>query len=84
MSACFVGPVLLTGLRQAERAAMIDRWRRKKFPAEIDRQQRLKAALTDLDRMQATLLTFIDKMTDAEEINRAEDAEKLALATKVA
>ena len=63
---------------------MIDRWRRKKFPAEIDRQQRLKAALTDLDRMQATLLTFIDKMTDAEEINRAEDAEKLALATKVA
>jgi hypothetical protein len=84
LSACFVGPVFLTGLGNAERAAMKDRWRRKKFPAEVDRQQRLKAALTDLDRMQAGLLTFVDKMTDAVEIKRAEDAERAALTAKVA
>ena len=54
--AVFTGPTILTGLGKAERETLRDRWRRKHYPAEIERVTRLKAAISDLDRGGALLL----------------------------
>ena len=83
--AVFTGPTILTGLGKAEREALRDRWRRKHYPAEIERVTRLKAAISDLDRGGALLLAFVEGLTDGAEIARAEQAEADALkASKVA
>ena len=85
LMAALVGPVMLTALGNAEREALKDRWRRKKFPDQVDRQRRLRAALKDLDRGQALLMTFIMGLTDGDAIAKAEAAEAAALtASKVA
>jgi hypothetical protein len=83
--AALTGPTILTNLGKAEREALRDRWRRKHYPAEVDRATRLRAALGDLDRGGTLLLQFIGGLTDGEAIKQAEQAEAAALtASKVA
>jgi hypothetical protein len=83
--AALTGPTILTNLGKAEREALRDRWRRKHYPAEVDRVKRLRAALADLDRGGTLLLQFIGGLTDGEAIKQAEQAEAAALtASKVA
>jgi hypothetical protein len=83
--AAFTGPTMLTGLGEAERQALLDRRRRKHYPAELDHMKRLKAAIANLDRGGTLLLKFIGGLTDGEAIKEAEQAEAAALtASKVA
>jgi hypothetical protein len=84
VGAALTGPVLLTGLGVAEREAIRDRWRRKRYPDQVERATRLRAALADLDRGGSLLLQFISGLTDGEAIKQAEQAEAAALtASKV-
>ena len=54
----------LVGGFPAEREAHRHAWWTNRHPNEVDRIARLKAALGDLDRAQATLLSFINGLTD--------------------
>jgi hypothetical protein len=85
LGAALRGPRLLTGLGAAERDMLRHKWRARHFPAEIERAQRLKAAVADLDRGGTLLLGFIGGLTDGEAIKQAEAAEAAALtASRVA
>jgi hypothetical protein len=72
------GPAMLTGASEAEREMHRRAWQRAKFPAEIDRAERLKKAMAAMERGASLLLQFVAGLTDAEAIGKAEAAERRA------
>jgi len=83
--AALTGPMILTGVGESERQALLDYWRRKPYPAEMERAKRLRAAIADLNRAGTLLLKLAAGPTDGEAIKEAEQAEAAApTAPKVA
>jgi hypothetical protein len=69
ISAITHGPVLLSGLGPAERDARLDQWRRKRFPQELARLEKLRKAYTALDRGTALFRGFIADLADGDGID---------------
>lgn len=78
VAAVLHGPQMLTGIGSAARELFRDRWRRSKFPAELDRVERLRKATIAADRAARLLIHHVDGLTDSTAVRLAEAAEKLA------
>jgi hypothetical protein len=69
---------LALDMSTAEQAMLLHSYKAKRFGPELNRISRIKAAIDDLDRGSATLLSLTDSLTDSDEINRATATEKAA------
>jgi hypothetical protein len=87
ISAALAGPLWLAGLEPAEAALRAVAWRKKRFPAEVDRQARLQKSVAALDRGGASLVQFVKDAAGSSSANvvlaeaaaaRAKEAEAAA------
>lgn len=79
VSAILHAPPLSTGLSKAHKDALRATWQRMRFPAEIDRARRLKAAMDDIERAGSALITFTNSLTNVKRIEIALESERRAL-----
>ena len=75
LSAGLNGRPMLSGLTPTEHAMHLHQWRQKYHGAAVDRAERLNKAITDADRAGMLLNGFVDSLTDAQLIARAEKTE---------
>ena len=75
----FVGPPgCLSGVSDAELAIHHNNWTTKHFAADVDRMNRLSKAVEDANRAGSVAVSFVDGLTDAELVTKAEVVEKQA------
>ncbi len=84
ISAISRGPSWLTKVGEAERDLRIDQWRRRTFPQEVARIEKLRAAVTDLDKVARLAMKFAADLTNGAEIAEAEAKESSARAIATA
>lgn len=80
IAAILHGPLLLTGMQEGEREYFRTYWRAKRFPQEVEREQRLKKATEILERLANYSIAYVEHLTDTSEVNRAEETERAARA----
>lgn len=71
-------PHWLSSLGESEMTLFRHNWAVKHFAADLDRAERLQRALADAERAGTLSISFVDSLTDAELIERAESTEKKA------
>ena len=69
-------PPMLSGMSQVEQNYRRALWRQRRYPNEVDREQRLEKAVAALDRGGAAMLAFIRTMTASPEAEAAEQSVK--------
>ena len=69
-------PSMLTGMSQVEQDYRRAMWRQRRYPNEVDREQRLEKAVAALDRGGTAMLAFIKAMTASPEAEAAEQASR--------
>lgn len=69
-------PPMLCGMSQVEHNYRRALWRQRRYPNEVDREQRLEKAVAALDRGGAAMLAFIKTMTASPEAEAAETGVK--------
>jgi hypothetical protein len=74
----------LSGLTDNELALHRHSWASKNHAADLDRMSRLSKAVADANRAGSVALTFVDGLTDAELVAKAEHMEKQATAALAA
>lgn len=72
----------LSGITVSERDLAVHEWRKRRFPAELDRIERLRGALGQLDRLGTMYRDFSLRIANAkaDEIAAAENSERAAKA----
>lgn len=78
IGAALRGPAMLCGFSAAELEIHRAAWRRQAFPAEVEREERLKAARDAADRAGEALVTFIEEAAGGDMAARLEAASKAA------
>jgi hypothetical protein len=74
----------LSGLTDNELAMHRHSWASKNHAADLDRLERLSKAVNDANRAGSVALAFVDGLTDAELVSKAEHMEKQATAALAA
>jgi hypothetical protein len=77
-SAAFNAPPMLSGLGEAEQEALRDRWRRKRYPAQVARAERLQRAMPDVEQAGEVLLSCFGSLTDSRALAEATERERAA------
>jgi len=70
----------LSGLTDAELALYRNNWASKHFAADLNRLERLSRAVEDAKRAGLVAISFVDNLTDAGLVAKAEAMEKQATA----
>lgn len=78
LGAVLNGPAMLSGLSKPQYDNLRDRWRSSRHADEVDRIDRLKAALGDTERGGTLLLGYASSLADSRVIERAEASEAVA------
>lgn len=71
-------PYWLAGMSKTEQDLTRASWARKRYPAELDRMTRIKAAVEDAQRAGSLSIVFVDHLTDAGIVKEAEASERAA------
>jgi hypothetical protein len=77
-SAVLSAPAMLSGLSPEEHEMRRHAWRTRRHTGEFERAGRLGAAMADVDRGAGALIAFVDGLTNADLIARAERTEREA------
>jgi hypothetical protein len=80
IAAVLAGPSMLSGLQPAEREAYRETWRRKRFPAEVDRISRSRKALHAFEQGGGDFLSEVRSLIEGHETRTATEAAARATA----
>jgi hypothetical protein len=84
LSAVLNSDAWLSGLTENEQALHRNAWASKHHAADLDRLERLSKAVEDANRAGSVALAFVDGLTDADLVAKAEHMEKQATAALAA
>jgi hypothetical protein len=84
IGAVFNSDAWLSGLTDNEMSVHRHNWRQKHFSGDIDRRERLSKALDAAEKAGALAVAYVDHLTDADLVAKAESMEKQATAALAA
>ncbi|MDR6302559.1 hypothetical protein GGQ85_000235 [Nitrobacter vulgaris] len=84
VSAILSAPAWLSGLSDAELSLHRNAWTSKHFASELNRLERLSKAVEDANRAGSVAISFVDSLTDADLVEKAEAMERQATAALAA